>query len=145
MQTYETLKRTTWDCKYHVVFITKCRKKTLYGQIRRELGPVFRELARQKECDIIEGHLMPDHVHMLVAIPPKYSVAQVVGFLKGKTAICPGVWGETPELCGPAVLGTRLLGFDGGAGRSRGASLHSGTGKRRSAARSINADAALSG
>ena len=87
MQTYETLKHTTWDCKYHVVFITKCRKKTLYGQIRRELGPVFRELARQKECDIIEGHLMPDHVHMLVAIPPKYSVAQVVGFLKGKTAI----------------------------------------------------------
>ena len=87
MQTYETLKHTAWDCKYHVVFITKCRKKTLYGQIRRELGPVFRELAGQKECAIIEGHLMPDHVHMLVAIPPKYSVAQVVGFLKGKTAI----------------------------------------------------------
>ena len=87
MQTYETLKHTTWDCKYHVVFITKCRKKTLYGQIRRELGPVFRELARQKECDIIEGHRMPDHVPMLVAIPPKYSVAQVVGFLKGKPAI----------------------------------------------------------
>ena len=87
MQTYETLKHTTWNCKYHVVFITKCRKKTLYGQIRRELGPVFRELARQKECDIIEGHLMPDHVHMLVAIPPKYSEARVVGFLKGKTAI----------------------------------------------------------
>ena len=63
------------------------RKKRLYGQIRRELGLVFRELARKKECDIIEGHLMPDPVHMLVAIPPKYSVAQVVGFLKGKTAI----------------------------------------------------------
>ena len=63
MQTYETLKHTTWDCKYHVVFITKCRKKTLYGQIRRELGPVFRELAQQKECALIEGHLMPDHVH----------------------------------------------------------------------------------
>lgn len=87
MQTYETLKHTTWECKYHVVFIAKCRKKTLYGQIRRELGPVFRELARQKECEISEGHLMPDHVHMLMAIPPKYSVAQVMGFIKGKSAI----------------------------------------------------------
>ena len=124
MQTYETLKHTTWDCKYHVVFITKRRKETLYGQIRRELGPVFRELARQKECDIIAGHLMPDPVHMLVAIPPKYSVAQRVGFLKVEDSHshCAGVWGQTPELCGPAVLGTRLLGFDGGAGRNRGAS-----------------------
>ena len=87
MQTYETLKHTTWECKYHVVFISKCRQKTLYGQIRRELGPVFRELARQKECEIIEGHLMVDHVHMLLSIPRKYSVAQVLGFLKGKTAI----------------------------------------------------------
>jgi putative transposase len=70
-----------------VVFIRKYRKKTLYGQIRRELGPVFGELARQKECEIIEGHLMVDHVYMLLSIPPKYSVAQVLGFLKGKTAI----------------------------------------------------------
>lgn len=73
--------------QYHVVFITKCRKKTLYGQIRRELGPVFREQARQKEWETIEGHLMPDHVHMLISIRPKYSVGQVMGFLKGKTAI----------------------------------------------------------
>ena len=87
MQTYETLKHTTWECKYHVVFIAKCRKKTLYGQIRRELGPVFRELARQKECEISEGHLMVDPVHMLISIPPKYSVAQVMGFIKGKSAI----------------------------------------------------------
>jgi len=87
MQTNETLKHTTWECKYHVVFITKCRKKALDGQIRRELGPVFRELARQKVCEIIEGHLMVDHVHMLLPIPPKYSVAQVVGYLKGMTAI----------------------------------------------------------
>ena len=87
MQTYETLKHTTWECKYHVVFITKCRKKTLYGQIRRELGPVFRELARQKECEILEGHLMPDHVHMLLSVPPKYSVSNVMGFIKGKSAI----------------------------------------------------------
>ena len=59
----------------------------MFGQIRRELGPVFRELARQKESEIIEGHLMPDHVHMLISIPPKYSVAQVMGYLKGKSAI----------------------------------------------------------
>ena len=87
MQTYETLKPTTWECKYQVVFITKCRKKTLYGQIRREWGPVFQELARQQECEIIEGHLMVDHVPRLLSIPPKYSVAQVLGFLKRKTAI----------------------------------------------------------
>lgn len=87
MQTYETLKHTTWECKYHVVFIPKYRKKVLFGQIRRELGPVLRQLARQKESEILEGHLMVDHVHMLISIPPKYSVAQVMGFLKGKSAI----------------------------------------------------------
>jgi putative transposase len=87
MQSYETLKHTTWESKYHVVFIPKCRRKTIYGQIRRELGGVFRELARQKESDVVEGHLMPDHVHMLISVPPKYSVAQVMGFIKGKSAI----------------------------------------------------------
>ncbi len=79
MQTHETLKHTTWECKYHVVFIAKCREQVLSGQIRRELGPVFRELARQKESEIMEGHLMPDHVHRLISIPPKYSVALVMG------------------------------------------------------------------
>ena len=87
MQDFESLAHVKWDCKYHVVFIPKCRKKVLYGQIRRELGQVLRELARQKECEIIEGHLVIDHVHMLISIPPKYSVAQVMGFMKGKTAI----------------------------------------------------------
>jgi putative transposase len=87
MQSYETLKHTTWECKYHVVFIPKCRKKVLFGQIRRELGTVIRELARQKECQIEEGHLMADHVHMMISIPLKYSVAQVMGYIKGKTAI----------------------------------------------------------
>ena len=87
MQAYETLKHTAWECKYHVGCITKCRKKTLYGQIRRVLGPVVQGLARQKECEIIEGHLVPEHMHMLLAIPPKYSVAQVMGFLRGNTAI----------------------------------------------------------
>jgi putative transposase len=87
MQTYESLKHTTWECKYHVVFIPKCRRKSLYAQLRRELGVVFRELAEQKECKVEEGHLMPDHVHMLLSVPPKYSVASVMGFIKGKSAI----------------------------------------------------------
>jgi putative transposase len=81
------LSHTVWECKYHIVFIPKCRRKVLYGQLRVHLGEVFRKLASQKECRIEEGHLMPDHVHMLVSIPPKYSVSQVVGFIKGKSAI----------------------------------------------------------
>ena len=87
MQTYESLKHSVWECKYHVVFIPKYRRKALYGQLRRDLGPVFRSLAEQKECRVEEGHLMPDHVHMLLSVPPKYSVASVMGFIKGKSAI----------------------------------------------------------
>jgi putative transposase len=87
MQTYESLKHTTWDCKYHVVFIPKCRRKVLYQGIRRELGVVFRNLAEQWECKVEEGHLMPDHVHMLLSVPPKHSVSNVLGFIKGKSAI----------------------------------------------------------
>jgi putative transposase len=81
------LSHTVWECKYHVVFIPKCRRKTLYGELRVHLGEVFRKLASQKESRVEEGHLLPDHVHMLLAIPPKYSVSQVVGFIKGKSAI----------------------------------------------------------
>ena len=84
---YESLSHSRWDCKYHVVFIPKGRKKKLYGQIRKFLGPVFRELMRQKGSEIIEGHMMEDHVHMMVKIPPKYAVAEVVGYMKGKSAI----------------------------------------------------------
>ena len=87
MQTYESLKHTTWECKYHVVFIPKCRRKVLYQGIRQELGTVFRSLAEQWECRVEEGHLMPDHVHMLMSVPPKYSVSNVMGFIKGKSAI----------------------------------------------------------
>jgi putative transposase len=87
MNDYESLRHTKWECKYHIVFIPKYRKKTLYGQLRKDLGPVLRELASQRESKIEEGHLMGDHVHMLVSIPPKYSVAQVVGYIKGKSAI----------------------------------------------------------
>ena len=81
------LNHTKWECKYHVVFIPKCRRKVLYGGLRRYLGEVFRALAMQKESRIEEGHLMPDHVHMMIAIPPKYAVSQVVGFIKGKSAV----------------------------------------------------------
>ena len=87
MDTLESLNHSVWDCKYHVVFIPKCRRKTLYGELRQYLGEVFRRLARQTESRIEEGHLLPDHVHMLIALPPKYAVAQVVGFIKGKSAI----------------------------------------------------------
>src|SRR4029079_7016136 len=87
MDEYQALSHTTWHCKYRVVFIPKCRRKTLYLELRRHLGEVFRKLAEQKESKIEEGHLMPDHVHMLISIPPKYAVSQVVGFIKGKSAI----------------------------------------------------------
>jgi putative transposase len=84
---YETLNHSKWECKYHVVFIPKCRRKALYAELRRHLGGAFRTLAEQKESCIEEGHLMSDHVHMLISIPPKYAVAHVIGFIKGKSAI----------------------------------------------------------
>ena len=87
MDKYESLSHTKWECKYHVVFIPKCRRRTLYGELRKPLIEVFRDLARQKESRIEEGHLMPDHVDMMLAIPPKYAVLQVVGYIKGKSAI----------------------------------------------------------
>src|SRR5262249_36903407 len=87
MDEYESLSHTKWECKYHVVFIPKCRRKTLYAGLRKHLGAVFRRLAEQKESRIEEGHLMRDHVHRLIAIPPKYAVSQVVGLIKGKSAI----------------------------------------------------------
>lgn len=87
MDTFESLSHSQWECKYHVVFILKCRRRVLYGQLRAHLGEVFHQLAKQKESRIEEGHLMPDHVHMLISIPPKYAVSQVVGFIKGKSAI----------------------------------------------------------
>ena len=87
MYDIQSLSHTMWECKYHLVWIPKCRKKVIYGELRKYLGDIFRELARQKECNVLEGHLMSDHVHMLVSIPPKYAVSQVVGFIKGKSAI----------------------------------------------------------
>jgi len=86
-EVYQSLSHSRWDCKYHVIFVPKRRRKVLYGEIREQLKVIFHELARQKECQILEGHLRPDHVHMVIAIPPKYAVSSVIGFLKGKSAI----------------------------------------------------------
>ena len=87
MEDYQSLSHTRWQCKYHVIFIPKYRRRALFGAIRRELGGVFRRLAEQKECRIEEGHIMADHVHMLISVPPKLAVSSVVGYLKGKSAI----------------------------------------------------------
>ena len=84
---YESLSHSKWDCKYHLVFVPECRKKKLYGAIRKFLGTVFHELASQRGATIINENMVQDHVHMLISIPPKYSVAEVVGYIKGKSAI----------------------------------------------------------
>ena len=87
MSTFKSLSHSKWDCKYHVVFIPKGRKRSLYGKIRKFLGPVFHELAGQRRSEILKGHMVQDHVHMLIRIPPKYSVSEVIGYIKGKSAI----------------------------------------------------------
>ena len=91
MTDYQRLQHTVWECKYHVVFVPKYRRKALFTALRKELGPMFHELARRQGCRVEEGHLRPDHVHMLLSIPPKYSVAAIVGYLKGRVRfILPG-------------------------------------------------------
>src|SRR5215469_17759155 len=87
MSNVKSLAHSVWEWKYHVVWIPKCRKKVLYGGVAKYLGTIFRELARERESQIVEGHLCPDHVHMLIEIPPKYAVSQVIGYIKGKSAI----------------------------------------------------------
>ena len=87
MNNDSSLNHSRWECKYHVVWIPKYRRKTLFGQLRQCLGQVFKDLARHRECEVLEGHMMPDHVHMLISIPPKFSVSQVIGYIKGKSAI----------------------------------------------------------
>ena len=87
MKDWRSQAHVKWDCKYHVVIVPKYRKKTLYGRLRRELGKILRELCRQKDIELLEGKAMPDHVHMLLSVPPRYSIAMAIGFLKGKSAI----------------------------------------------------------
>ena len=87
MKEYQSLSHTRWDCKYHIVFIPKRREKRIFGALRKHLGEVFHELAGHRESNIVEGHLMSDHVHICISIPPKYAVANIVGYIKGKSAI----------------------------------------------------------
>ena len=87
MHDWQSMSHVRWDCKYHVVIVPKYRKKLLFGKLRHQIGPILRELCRQKGIELLEGHVMPDHVHMCLSIPPKYSVAYTIGFLKGKSAI----------------------------------------------------------
>ena len=87
MHDWRSLSHVKWDCKYHVVFIPKYRRKVLFGRLRRQVGAILRDLCRQRGVELLEGSAMPDHVHMLLAIPPKFSVAHTIGFLKGKSAV----------------------------------------------------------
>ncbi len=87
MQNWQSLSHVRWECKYHVVIVPKYRKKVLYGKIRRGVGEIIRDLCKQKRIKLIEGHLMPDHIHMCLSVPPKYSISFVIGFLKGKSAV----------------------------------------------------------
>ena len=87
MKEWQSLAHVRWECKYHIVFVPKYRKKVLYGRTRKRIGQILRQLCRQKGVEILEGHAMPDHIHLVLRIPPKFSVALVVGYLKGKSAI----------------------------------------------------------
>jgi REP-associated tyrosine transposase len=142
-QGHNHLNHATWECKYHVVFTPKYRKKVLFGQIRRHLGTVFRELAGRKECQIEEGHLMPDHVHILISIPPKYSVAEVIGYLKGKSSI----WvAQNVERKARNFLGHKFWArgyFVSTVGRDDDPRLHQEPGDGRSAIGSVAAEARL--
>lgn len=87
MHDWQSLSHVRWECKYHIVIIPKYRRRAIYGRLRRKIGPLLRELCRQRGVEILEGHSMADHVHMFVSIPPKYSVSHTIGFLKGKSAV----------------------------------------------------------
>jgi len=87
MHEWDSLSHVKWDCKYHVVMIPKYRRKVLYGRLRRQVGRILRELCRQRGIELVEGHAMPDHIHLCLSIPPKYSIAHTIGFLKGKSAV----------------------------------------------------------
>jgi putative transposase len=87
MHEWQSLSHVRWECKYHAVIIPKYRRKVFYGRLRRRIGVILRELCRQRGIELLEGHAMPDHVHLCLSIPPKYSVANTIGFLKGKSAV----------------------------------------------------------
>src|SRR5512142_654577 len=132
MDEFESLSHSKWECKYHIVFIPKRRRKTLYGQLKKHLGEVFHRLAQQKESQILEGHMMADHVHMLMSIPPKYAVSQVVGFMKGKSAIHLGVYAERKRsFVGQHFWARGLLSVDGRTRRGGDSRIHQASRGRR--------------
>ena len=88
MHDWKSLSHVRWDCKYHVVIVPKYRKKVIYGKLKDRIGPILRQLCQQRGVDLLEGHAMPDHIHMCLSVPPKYSIARMIGFLKGKSAVC---------------------------------------------------------
>ena len=140
MDEYQSLNHSQWECKYHVIFIPKCRRKVLYGELRRHLGPVLRTLAEQKESKIEEGHLMPDHVHIMISIPSKYAVAHVIGYMKGKRdPHRQDVRRPQAQLRGSALLGARLLRFNRGSGRDGDTRVHPQPGTPGQAERSTHA------
>ena len=87
MKDWQSQAHVKWECKYHVVIVPKYRKKIIYGKRRPKIGEIFQQLCRQKEIELLEGHAMVDHVHMLLSVPPRYSIAMTVGYLKGKSAV----------------------------------------------------------
>ena len=111
MKDWQSQAHVKWDCKYHVVIIPKYRRKVLYGRMRRGIGQILRDLCRQKDIELVEGKAMPDHIHMLLSVPPKYSIAMVIGYLKGKSAtrihreyVAHERNAARPEFLGPGVL-----------------------------------------
>ena len=117
MKQLQSLNHTVWECKYHVVWIPKYRKKVLYGSIRQELVNLFRELANRRGCTILEGHLCADHVHMLLSIPPKYRVSEIGGYLKGKSAIeIARRFGKIRKITGESFWARGYVGSTGGMG-----------------------------
>jgi putative transposase len=126
MKDFQSLSHTTWDCKYHLVWIPKWWRKVLYGQLRKHLGEVFKALALHREAKVLEGHLMGDHVHMLLSIPPKYSVSQVVGYVKGKSAIhiARTYTGHRRNFAGSEFLGQGLLRINGRSRRGDHPQVH---------------------
>jgi putative transposase len=87
MKDWQSQAHVKWECKYHVVLVPKYRSRKIFERVRRPIGAILRELCRQKAIDLLEGKAMPDHIHMLLSVPPKYSVAMTIGFLKGKSAV----------------------------------------------------------
>ena len=87
MKDWRSQAHVKWECKYHIVIVPKYRKKQQFGKLRKEIGGIMRDLCRQKDIELMEGNAAPDHIHMLLSVPPKYSIAMTLGYLKGKSAI----------------------------------------------------------